>query len=352
MLERIKHNAVIAIGILTNTIHLAMPVLELFGAGTCGKYLLREFSRTHTTYWDAVPGDKVLADPETKKLVEQHYRKLYSNIAIPLLQFTGPELEQQTRFRGRPNAGYIFSEWALITKKQKANLKAFDVLAAGSEWNAQVIRNAGFPCYAVPQGVDCEIFKPQERKTHLNHFLIYSGGQYAHRKAQDLVIRSVKVLQDRHPDILLVASWFNIWKNEDGYEAARKAGVRIAGLPLLDHESLALHMNQTDVGLFPNRCEGWTNLMLMDYLACGRPVVANTSTGQADVLHDSYSIGIRGTDDELVEQMIVGVEKLYANRGLLGEMGTKAANAMQAWPWSRTAEGLWYAIGETGIQRN
>lgn len=321
-------------------VHLAVPVLELFGAGTCGKYLLREFTSICTTHWDAVPGDKVLADPETRALVEKHYRPLESDIDIPLIQFTGPELEQQTRFRGHPNVGYIFSEWEPITDRQKENLYAFDALAAGSEWNARVIRDAGFNCTAVQQGVDTEIFKPMPRVSPEDRFLIYSGGQFSHRKGQDLVIRAVKALQGRHDDIRLVASWFNIWKNADFYEQAQNAGIKFLGLPLLDHAGLAAHMNQTDVGLFPNRCEGGTNLILMDYLACGHPVVANVSTGQADVVDESYAVCIKGNDDELVEQMIEGVEGLYNDRERARKMGVKAAAAMARWPWSRTAHGL------------
>ena len=30
----------------------------------------------------------------------------------------------------------------------------------------------------------------------------------------------------------------------------------------------------TDIGIFPNRCEGGTNLVMMEYMACGKPVIA------------------------------------------------------------------------------
>lgn len=293
-------------------IHLSMPISGFFGAGNCGRYLAHEFSKKGVALYNTLEGEQPASDVDG-----------------PLVQFTGPELEQQTRYRGNPNVAYLFSEWD-ITEKQKENLKAFDVLIAGSEWNAQVIRNSGLKCHAVPQGVDTSIFKPLPRARLKDRLVIFSGGKWEHRKAQDLVIRAVSRLKD----VVLMASWFNIWENADHYEEAAKAGIKLIGLPMLEHEDLAWHMNQTDFGLFPNRCEGGTNLVMMEYLACGKPVIANTSTGQKDVLDDSYSIGIEGDDDSLVEQMISGIDHIKT------DMGANAAEAMKFWTWSRTAEGI------------
>lgn len=324
-------------------IHLSMPVSEIFGAGTCGKYLLREFSKNRVSY--SPVGENLGLDEQINELVSRNLRLLTEDLDYPLLQFPGPDLEQQTQYRGKPSAAYLFSEWEPITPKQIENLKAFDVLIAGSDWNARVISDCGFECHSVPQGVDREIFYPVSR--HPGAFTIYSGGKYEHRKAQDLVIKAVKVLQQRHKDILLVASWFNIWQNDDHYKEARESGVKLVGLPLCSHRGLAWHMNQTDVGLFPNRCEGGTNLMLMDYLACGKPVVANISTGQEDVLDPAYAFCIFGKDDDLVEEMIESVEVLYRDKNRRLKMGREADLAMDKWSWKRTANGLLEAINHS-----
>lgn len=324
-------------------IYLSMPVADSFGAGTCGKYLLREFAKRGEVLYDPC-GDSPELDTQTRALVDKHHQPLIHDVNIPLIQFTGPDLERQTVFYGEPTVGYIFSEWEPIIGEQRDNLKGFDTLVAGSEWNANVIREAGFECAAVPQGVDRDIFHPMERAALKDRFVIFSGGKFEHRKAQDLVIKAVKVLQERHDDILLLAAWFNIWDSRDYYAQAREAGVRLLGLPLYTHRELAARMNQSDIGLFPNRCEGGTNLVMMDYLACGKPVVANISTGQKDVLRDAYSVPIRGNDEALVEQMIASVESLYYNRSVLRSMGQNADKAMNEWPWSKTAQGLENAI--------
>ena len=323
-------------------IHIAMPFADVFGAGTCGRHLIAEFAKRGETLYDYVPGDDLSADvvpPEGAG-----YLPLRGDIDYPLLQFAGPQLDQQTRFRGKPNVAYIFSEWSPVTPEQRGNLLAFDVLVAGSEWNAQVIRGAGFTCAAVPQGVDSEVFKPIAAPRDERRFVIYSGGKWEPRKGQDIVIKAAKVMQERHADVALVASWVNLWGGGDGYEEARRAGVRLNGLPMLSQRNLARVMNQTDVGLFPNRCEGGTNLVLMDYLACGKPVVASVTTGQRDVLENDYCLPLSGSDDEVLEQSISGLEVLYQDRERGARMGAKAAVAMKDFPWSRTAEGIERAI--------
>ena len=317
-----------------------MPVSDFYGYGICGKYLLKEFSSRMPTYYYN-PGGESLVDDDTKALMDELCLPISGD--IPSLQVTGHDFEPISP-RGNPTAVYIFSEWEPITEKQKANLKAFDVLIAGSEWNAQVIRDAGFKCYAVPQGVDRAVFRPMTRYRD-DRFVIFSGGKWEHRKAQDLVIRAVKVLQQRHEDIVLMASWFNIWDNRDYYQEARRDIPNLIALAPCDQDSLATRMNQTDVGLFPNRCEGGTNLVMMEYMACGKPVIANASTGQKDVLDTSYSISIDGDDDKLVEQMVEYVEFLYSRRQVLSLMGCVAGKVMNYWSWGKTADGITRAIG-------
>jgi len=68
-------------------------------------------------------------------------------------------------------------------------------------------------------------------------------------------------------------------------------------LPKLGQIALANEMRNTDFGVFPNRCEGGTNLVLMEYASCGRPVVANFHTGHRDVF-DLINWPINAEDDE------------------------------------------------------
>jgi glycosyltransferase involved in cell wall biosynthesis len=134
-----------------------------------------------------------------------------------------------------------------------------------------------------------------------------SPGKFELRKGQDLVIRAFKVLADRHKDATLVTAWYNQWgfswetmrlSNTSASRHKRTITSRPEPGPARQrHRSKPLHQSRananqtfaniyrnTDVGIFPNRCEGGTNLVLMEYMACGRAVVASDNTGHADVV--------------------------------------------------------------------
>ena len=123
-------------------------------------------------------------------------------------------------------------------------------------------------------------------------------------------------------------------------------------------------MNQTDLGLFPNRAEGGTNLVMMDYMACGKPVVASNVTGHRDVLSADNALPIdargatevRGPDGKAVarwpepdlEQTVAQLEYAYQHRGRLAALGARAGEDMKSWTWGRTAEAFLRLLsGET-----
>ena len=109
-------------------------------------------------------------------------------------------------------------------------------------------------------------------------------------------------------------------------------------MPLCQQDELVQLISQSDIGLFPNRVEGGTNLVMMEYMATGLPVIANDSTGQADVLDDEYAFRINGGDMELVDQMVDRLEYAYQNRDKIKEMGAKASKAMDAFTWEKMAD--------------
>src|SRR2546421_282278 len=189
------------------------------------------------------------------------------------------------------------------------NAKHFDRLSTGSTWCTQILERHGLKNVAtVLQGIDPTIFFPtnQPRDFFPDRFIVFSGGKFEFRKGQDLVIRAFKALQDRHKDVLLIASWYNHWdfsfnsmqqsphikfnpRSTNSIHAAREVlidnGIDPLRVILLEPHSqpvMAHIYRSADVGLFPNRAEGGTNLVLMEFMACGKPVIATNTTGHAD----------------------------------------------------------------------
>jgi len=117
--------------------------------------------------------------------------------------------------------------------------------------------------------------------------------------------------------------------------------------------------------LFPNRCEGGTNLVLCEYMACGKPVIASYSTGQKDVLTDANSLPLRsltplqihsGPERSLVawwfepnlDEVVDRLEYAYQNRDKLRGLGERAALDMSKLTWAQTARQFYELLMKKG----
>ncbi len=315
----------------------------------------------------------------------------------PLLQGMGDErlLPRRPQLHAKTTFGYSVFENNLLQPAWVENgRRCFRKVVAGSSWCARVLTDAGLAgVEVVLHGIDPRIFHPaadenQGREFFADKFVVFSGGKFELRKGQDIVIRAYKVLQDRHPDVLLVNAWFNPWPAI--FETMRHTrlirfapprgaypGVinqiladngldrhRVITCPQQLNLAMARIYRNTDVGLFPNRCEGGTNLVLMEYMACGKPVVAVNTTGHADIvktsnalvlgtkgettIHDDNNLPVARWPEPDLDDAIDKLEWAYQNREKMRALGQQAAKELAERTWRRTAEAFQRIIHETG----
>jgi len=232
-------------------------------------------------------------------------------------------------------------------------------------------------CGLLIQGIDPDIFYPiAEIKSHDN-FVVFSGGKFELRKGQDLVLEAMKILQEKYSDIILVNAWQNLWPEtmdsmgtspyinyeyKEGswlevmnhiYQINGLDPKRIVTLGLVPNDELREIYKQTDIGVFPNRCEGGTNLVLMEYMACGKPVVASNTSGHRDIvsknnallLNDLTDIHIVNANKELtsrwqdpsLDEIISTIEFAYHHRAEIQKIGVKAGQDLKAFTWEKSA---------------
>lgn len=376
------------------TVYLALPLGMTHGWGVCGRYITREMARLGpvclvTDRLDPnLVGDELelaalrglLAPPEL-----QAGRAV--DVDSPVLQgVLGPDLApMRPRLRGRRNVGYAFFENTTLEPSSiETARKHYDVLAAGSSWCSEILREHGLAdVRTVVQGVDPTMFRPVPggREFFADRFVVFSGGRFELRKGQDLVIAAFKALHERHDDVLLVTSWFN--QDPASLRTMRASPYISFDAPAgrVDYRSFiegvlaangidagrVLHLGpqlnpmlarvyrNSDVGLFPSRCEGGTNLMLMEYMACGRPAIATFGSGHRDVLTDENSLPLRqlrqatvrdGDEppriwhDAELEEVVEKLERAYQNRERLAVLGARAGQDMARFTWANTARGL------------
>ncbi|MFZ5623209.1 MAG: glycosyltransferase family 4 protein [Gemmatimonadota bacterium] len=300
---------------------------------------------------------------------------------FPVLRALGNGLrgnEDGWRLSAPRNVGLIFSEDTAIDQAARARAARFDVIVAGSRWNAEILRAAGIPqVRAIPQGIDPSLFGPDERSGVLgDRFVVFSGGKLEYRKGQDLVIAAFRIFHARHPEAILVTAWHNPWPDTmagietTGFVRGRPSLTRAGrleivpwlvenGLPEeavvdlgpLPNYAMAQTLREADVAVFPNRCEGGTNLVAMEAMACGIPTILAANSGHLDLLEREgaalpltrqgalrgrcpFYRGCEGWGESDVEELVEQMEAVWRDRDAARRVGQAGAAFMrEQWTW-------------------
>ncbi|MGJ3258666.1 MAG: glycosyltransferase family 4 protein [Rhodospirillales bacterium] len=288
--------------------------------------------------------------------------------------------------RGHTNIGFIFFESPQMDDQALARARQFDKIIAGSSWNRDLIRDHGIENAAfVAQGVDLFRFRPR-RKTgkYGGRFVVFSGGKLELRKGQDIVLAAFKRFHERHPDALLVTNWHNAWaetaknmalsphfSHEPQIDGNGLIGfprwAADAGIPedayldvgVVPNDRVPSIIAEADIALFPNRCEGGTNLVAMETMASGIPCILSANTGHLDIIGtgNCYPLrnqkpsppeidtsGVWGESD--IDEIVACLENAYENRDEAVQIGRAGAAFMKSLSWKNQTAALVDAVSE------
>jgi glycosyltransferase involved in cell wall biosynthesis len=313
----------------------------------------------------------------------------------PFLMGLGNDLsvaDAIAHIRGRPEIGVVFFEHRNIAAADAARARdRYAGMVAGSSWNARILREMGFSGVVFcPQGVDATRFHPAPKSGVLaGRFVVFSGGKLEFRKGQDIAVEAFRRFHARHPEAVLMCAWHNHWDasvdslrlsphrlgtpRRDGDEGPWRMTEWLSGLGIpadavldlgeVPHDHMPRLLRECDVGVFPNRCEGGTNLVAMECMACGVPVVLSRNTGHLDLLERAGAavpLEVQGTvrggasddpdlfldwgesdPDEIVERL----EWVHAHRAEAAATGRAGADFMREWAWPERIDALFAALG-------
>ena len=368
-------------------------ISTLFGWGVYGLNLLRHWSSVagapayslSPIHLESLAGmDPLGLRALAGKLVESDHLRLQRALDIgggsPLdgivlhslgNHFLGSARPGQGGQTGRLTAGVIFFEDTHLPEVVGI-AGEYDVIVTGSSWCEQVLRARGVRNVAtVFQGIDPSLFHPAPRAGALDgRFAVFSGGKLERRKAQDIVLRAFRVFAARHADAVLVTSWHSPWPitaltvngnpgvspveltpqgRLDPTAWAAANGVpaeQFIDLGVVPNHLMARVLREMDVALFPNRCEGGTNLVAMECMACGVPTIVADNTGQRDLVATGATyaltqqgcvtvadIGTEGWGECDIDEIVATLEYAYSHRDEAVRLGRRGAEVMQAWNW-------------------
>lgn len=280
---------------------------------------------------------------------------------------------------GDRNVGAIFFETTNFKEKSTANAQLFETVIAGSTWNEEVLRANGIDnVTTVLQGVDTATFNIAfKKKAKLqDRFVVYSGGKLEFRKGQDIALRAFAHFHRRHPDALLLTTWHSPWAiaanslsrsphvsgppdvDRDGRQLMTAWAVEM-GVPetafldagVVPNSQMPGLLRNVDVGLFPNRCEGGTNLVAMECLAMGVPCILSANTGHLDLIDDARCYVLKdqrpvrsedgstqGWGESSLDEIVEVLERAYTAYDEAKRKGEAAAAWMQNLSWANQVE--------------
>ncbi len=288
----------------------------------------------------------------------------------------------QDRVWGEPNVACTAIENLVCTPHGRKIAKNYDMFIAISRWNAEYLKSLDVgPVHLCYQGIDPALFHPAPATgLYRNRFLIFSGGKFEYRKGQDIVLAAFKRFHAKHPESLLVTCWQNLSKPEaeafdhaghcDGVpDAASDFGLQMKpwffkqglsadsfiDLPFTHNLLMPAVLRECDMAVFPNRCEGGTNLVAMEAMACGVPTYVSYNTGQKDlvdligcgsfrsqgVVKPSNSMKtVEDWGETEVDEVVQAMERTYTNRAQSRLAAADVATKMRDWAWSDLNEKL------------
>jgi glycosyltransferase involved in cell wall biosynthesis len=266
-------------------------------------------------------------------------------------------------------------------KAARERAKRYSLLLTGSTWNQEVLEEHGIgPVSLMLQGIDPTHFHPGPRAGVFgDRFVVFSGGKLEYRKSQDLVVQAFRIFAERHPEALLVTAWDSPFA-QFGLTLSRNDAivpptlttnnqVDIAGwteangiprrqvfhLGKVPNAEMPRILREMDVAIFPNRCEPATNLVAMEVMACGVPVILSRNTGHRDLIEDDncYVLErqsvIPGAEFEHwgesdVDEIVAALETAFNDRAGRASRAACGAQKVAGLSWARMTAQLADAI--------
>ena len=291
-----------------------------------------------------------------------------------MLSYCGNYTEKQKITKKLIEIGVIFFENYPISPNEKKKLAEFQLLISGSSWNQNILNNNNIINKLIIQGVDSSLFRWQPKKYLKDKFVVYSGGKLEYRKGQDILVKAFSIFAKNRKDALLISNWRSplekevaltvnksgickelVWSEDFGLEIEKWVHAndidkhQFINLNYVGNQHMPEIYREVDLAVFPNRCEGGTNLVAMEALACGINSVISQNTGHLDIILNKNCIPLTNQSkinkencqdwgESSIDELISIMEDSYYGRNKI--LGSVVSDSIKHLTWEKTISTL------------
>jgi len=258
-----------------------------------------------------------------------------------------PSVELKYHYPAARETGVLSKvrEWEVAT------LSAADAIICPARVTADFIASLGIDrdkITVIPNGVDTELFHPPVEDLPAPDVptILYIG-TYADWQGLEVLVRALPIVLAQRPVRLLLMGRGRKRQRKGLQKMARKLGVAeaLAIEPAVPHEQVPAVISAADICVVPlgyndrNVSQGCCPLKLLEYMACGRPVVAADLPVVREIARPGLEALLFCPDDpaDLAGQIL----RLLSDRELASDLADRGAERVgQCFTWRQAQDRL------------
>ncbi len=248
--------------------------------------------------------------------------------------------------RGGDVPGFLPMHYDKLHRKVKflTNLywRNADSIVTNSEGLKELADNTakliGVKTKVIPNGVDCNVFRPDYSLRDNRNIRIVYAGRITAQKGLEYFIQSIVNITGK------VKNNFKIKIIGEGYlktsleymvsNLCQKGVVEFAGW--MDKENLVEEYKRSHIFILPSFYEGMSN-SLLEAMACGCMAIASDIPGNRELVKKNEN-GILFDSGNILKLEEVLVKTLNSGPGTIEEMGKKSRIIAEKFDWNRVAD--------------
>jgi len=212
-------------------------------------------------------------------------------------------------------------------------------ITATSHFLARVTAQYASPerrIYVIPFGVDCEVFKPTERKERRDHLVVGFLKHLEPKYGPEYLIRAICRIVEALPQTRLLMVGSGSMREElEVLVADLGLGTRVFFTGAIPHKDVPRTLAKMDIFAMPSIHDAF-GVAALEAQAMGVPVVATRVEGIPEVVENEMT-GIL-VEPRNVEQLSQAITKLIENPELRSEMGRRGREYVLAhYQWEQNA---------------